>query len=291
LVGCWAHQHGVGHDLRPDPLQGTSRQAAERSRRREDPQVEAVEDQLYEIKGLFRWAFDNRKFPIGYPNPGEGVRYKGKTDPRDKYQEFEPDEIALILTEARKAEPFVRWFRWLAAYCGARTAEIAEAQTSDIEVLADGTAVFHIRLLNRPVAQRLKTDFSPRPVPIHEAVKAEGFLSYVDWVKRTYHGGGEGPLLPMLKMYGGRLNDDASNRSMAWLRSIGIGVKADGGYDRRKCNHSWRHTCKTRFRDFMEEQFSDKLTGHVRGGEGREYGRFPIPLLRKQIEAVEPWEI
>jgi integrase len=60
----------------------------------------------------------------------------------------------------------------------------------------------------------------------------------------------------------------------------------------KKCNHSWRHTVKSRSRDFMEELYRDKLTGHSDATrEGREYRRYPIPLLKKQIDAVEPWEI
>jgi hypothetical protein len=250
-----------------------------------------VGDQLTTVTGLFRYAFEENKFPKGHGNPGDGVSYKGKTDPRDKYLDFTPDEIKLILTEARKAgHHFVRWFHLIAAYSGARCAEIAEAQTQDVEAV-DGIQVFHIRLLNRPKAQRLKTEFSERSVPLHTAVLNEGFLSYVDWVKRTYHGGGDGPLFPMLKMYGGRLNDDASNVSMAWLRGLGIGVNPDGSYDRRKANHSWRHTVKTQFRYYMAEQFSDHMTGHSDGRDGREYGRYPIDMLRREIDLVKPWEI
>src|SRR5204863_1637158 len=116
---------------------------------------------------------------------------KGKTDDRNKYIDFTRPEIRLILTKARDAEPEIKWSMWLGAYSGGRLAEIVEAMTNDVEITEDGIAVFHIQLHNRPPKRRVKNEFASRPVPLHDAVLAEGFLAYVQWVKDTFYGGGD----------------------------------------------------------------------------------------------------
>ena len=239
-----------------------------------------AEDYLTHVKAIFSYAVRERLISS---NPGEGVSYKGHTDAADKYQDFSDADIALILAEARKAEPFIRWFHWLGAYSGARCAEIAEARVRDVETIG-GIAVLHIRRLYRPGKMHsLKTgEISERPVPLHSAILAEGFLAYVESIRREH--GEDAPLFPSLRIYNGRLNTDASARSMEWLRKIGI-------TEAKKCNHSWRHTMKTTFRHSMEEQFSDFLTGHANGKEGRDYGKWPIPLLAKHIAAVPVWDV
>lgn len=239
-----------------------------------------VEDHLRALSGLLATAFQDRKIAA---NPAAGFKVpKAKTDERDKYRDFDRDEVRLILAMARKAPPEIRWPIWLAAYSGGRLAEIVEAQTADIEITDDGTAVFHIRLMNRPPAQRLKTSFSARPVPVHAAVIAEGFVKYVENVRAGH--AGEGPLFPQFRLWRGRPNTDASARLMKWLRDEA------GIVHPRKTFHSWRHTAKTQFREFVEkEEYSDKLTGHAGGGIGREYGKYPIPLLKRQIDRVPDW--
>lgn len=246
-----------------------------------------VEDHLRALTGLLNDAAQNRKIAV---NPAAGFKVpKGRTDSRAKYQDFTPDEVRLILMKARDAAPEIKWPNWLAAYAGARLAEIVEAQTGDIEIPEDGTVVFHIRLRNRPDRQQVKTEFSERPVPVHPAVLAEGFLAYVEAIRARH--GGDGPLFPQFKMWRGRLNTDASARLMKWLRGE-VGIKHP-----KKVFHSWRHTVKTRFREvdaegnhyIPREDVTDKLTGHSNGSIGREYGFFPIPVLRAAIHRVPGW--
>lgn len=135
---------------------------------------------------------------------------------------------------------------------------------------------------------------------IAAACAQQGILSYVAWVRRTYHNGGDGPLFPMLKMYRGRWNDNASAVSMQFLRSLGIGKREDGTFDRRKANHSWRHAVRTRWREvdpvtgehyIPNEGVADKMCGHANGSVGREYGFFPIPTLKASIYNVPPWAL
>jgi hypothetical protein len=41
----------------------------------------------------------------------------------------------------------------------------------------------------------------------------------------------------------------------------------------------------------MDEEYSDYLTGHSEGREGREYGKYPVPELRDRIANVPAWEV
>jgi hypothetical protein len=72
----------------------------------------------------------------------------------------------------------VRWSNWIAHFSGARNAEIIEADTRDVEVTPEGV-VFYIRTKYRAPEMRLKKDESERPIPLHSAIIAEGFLDYV----------------------------------------------------------------------------------------------------------------
>jgi hypothetical protein len=108
----------------------------------------------------------------------------------------------------------------IGGFSGARVAEIAEAQTNDIVVLANGTVVLRIQLKNRPRTQRIKTGFSRRNLPPPPGVTRHGFLDYVAETRRFHRG--EGPLFPHLKMRQGRLNADASKRVNEFIDDLGI---------------------------------------------------------------------
>jgi hypothetical protein len=101
-------------------------------------------------------------------------------------------------------------------------------------------------------------------------------------------------LFPQFKMWRGRVNYDASDRLMDWLRDE-VGIKHP-----HKVFHSWRHTIKTRFRGVHEdgrpfiphgEDVRDKLTGHAKGHIGRKYGYFPNLTLHAAIKGVPAWPL
>ena len=214
----------------------------------------------------------------------------------NKWIDFTVAEVIAILTKARTAPPEIRWPMWIAAYSGARLAEVIEATTADVEIDENGITIFHIRLEHRIGKMKsLKTgEISERPLPLHDAVLAEGeFLAYVRWVRDTFHGGGHGLLFPQFNEWRGRINTDASTRLMDWLRDE-VGIKHP-----QKVFHSWRHTVKTRFRGVDEnenpyipqEDVRDKLTGHASGKIGRTYGYFPNSTLRAAIKRVPAWPL
>lgn len=270
-----------------------------------DPKVrissKTMEDYLRQITGLYKYAIkEMRKKALAAITAGFHVP-KGETAPGNKYVDFDPYEISHILIKARSAPPEIRWPNWIAAYSGARLAEVVEAQTNDVETVENGIVIFHIRRENRPGKQStLKTgEISERPVPLHEAVLDEGdgaFLAYVQWVRDTYYDGGHGPLFPQFELWRGRLNNDASKRLLAWLRDPEIGP---GITHPRKVFHSWRHTTKTRFRGVDEndipyisrEDVADKLTGHASGKIGRTYGIFPNSVLAAAMRRVPAWPL
>jgi integrase len=234
-------------------------------------QPKTVDDHIEMIKAQFRWAKENRKITT---NPAAELRMiGGTTDPRRARKDFDTSEIQKILTAAREAEPVIRWANWIAAFSGARLAEIVEADIRDVEITPQG-AIFHIRLENRPPTQRLKGTFSERSIPLHSAIMAEGFAAYVGSLPT-------GPLFPTLRLDGeGRLANNASNIIMPWLRDK-IGIT-----DPRKVFHSWRHTFKTNCRGKIAEEIHDAITGHSTGSIGRSYGRYPMAVLREAIEKV-----
>jgi len=228
-------------------------------------------DILSAIKVILRFAFRNKKIPT---NPGADITFSAKRLPQNELrQAFTPAERALILQEAIKADEFIKFANLIAAYGGARVAEIAEADTRDIEI-ESGIPVFHIRLDHRQPGQGLKNHGSVRRFPLHSAIINAGFLDYVAGLPAA------GPLFPMLKIHNGRLSDGASRRLGAWLRRIGI-------TDRRKVFHSHRHTFKTLARGIMAEEIHDAITGHSNGSVGRDYGHYPIAMLAQAIEKIQ----
>jgi hypothetical protein len=86
---------------------------------------------LGDLRTLFNYAAKNHRFP----NPSDEVTLPKRTPrimARNKWRSFTPDERTLILAEARKAGPVIRWCQWLGWGIGARVSEVAEASTLDI---------------------------------------------------------------------------------------------------------------------------------------------------------------
>ncbi len=148
---------------------------------------------------------------------------------------------------------------WLLAFTGARVEEVAQALIADVRE-RDGIAYLDIN--DEDAGKSLKNPGSARPVPLHPALIAEGFLAYVEGLPRN------GRLLPDLKP--GAFDDKSaaySKRAGRWLRGLGIA-------DRRKvANHSWRHRFKDVCRDArVPTDQHDALTGHGPPNEGGRYG-------------------
>jgi integrase len=232
-------------------------------------------DALIHIKALYQTATTNNKLTS---NPAAAITVPPKHTRREKKRQiFDAADRKLILERAHRSDsPLIRWGTWIAAFTGAITEEIAEADSRDVETISDELVVLHIRLDYRPGGQELKTEYWPRPVPLHPAIIRDGeFVRYVRSLP-------PGPLFPELPLdRKGRRATKASSVIMRFLRET-CEIK-----NPRKCFDSWRHTFKTLAREaHIEEQHSDAITGHSDGRVARTYGEFPMPLLLAEIEKI-----
>jgi integrase len=173
---------------------------------------------LKALKALFNYAFDN--YPDDFPtNAMARIKYQaGDGEERD---DFTPEERVRILTAAREAGPVIRWLNWLSSFNGGRLSELVEADTRDI-VMKEGVWVMEIKKTIRIPDQRRKTKVSSHDAPLHSALLAEGFLEYVESIKKEY---GDGPLFPQVSLDAyGRRNGKVSKPISKWLRNV-VGIK------------------------------------------------------------------
>jgi integrase len=118
-----------------------------------------------------------------------------------------------------------------------------------------------------PEAGTIKTG-KARVVPLHEHLKAQGFLEFVK-------ASGKGPLFYTA---GAVASDDPTNPKKpryvktrehiaTWVRSLKISDPEVSP------NHAWRHTFKAiGFRCGMSEKVIDAIVGHAPANVGRGYG-------------------
>ncbi|QDI83730.1 hypothetical protein E8E01_18365 [Methylorubrum populi] len=159
-----------------------------------------------------------------------------------------------------------RWCPWLAAYSGARIAELTHLEKRDIRT-ESGTVVMDLRVT--------KTG-EPQTVPLHAHLIELGFLTFVE------------ASAPDPLFYDPKRHSKTSSTSPAELRGhkagkwVRLKVKLDPGVDP---NHGWRHTWKTRaLAAGIEERLRDAITGHRVASVGRRYG---TPSLSMQTATMK----
>lgn len=218
-----------------------------------------------------------------FANPADDVTRLERKNGRSKWRPYTLDERIRILTEARKEGPVIRWCQWVGWATGARVSEIAEASTKDVCQIG-GMWCIKILLDDREEDASLKNEESHRIVALHSVLIREGFLDYVESIRRQY---GDGPLFPMLKPdRDGRRGNPASRRISKWMRNK-LKIK-----DKRIApNHSWRHTFESAHRNELEpatrEDTVNHITGRSQGGaSGRHYGIYEIRRDRIEIEKM-----
>ncbi len=163
------------------------------------------------------------------------------------------------------------WFLLLALCGGWRKSELEVAEVRDVTSEAE---IHFLDLHHRAID--LKTDFSPRRVPLLPKVMELGFLDYVE--ERRREGGEEGRLFPVF--------DHSKWVNDSFLKKLGI-------KERTTCLHSLRHnfvqSVDRCFLDRASDRFRFRLTGHVEGDARSRYeGLLSIEDAQTFIEGFKP---
>ena len=229
---------------------------------------------LVAVSSVLRWASGRPGGRILSLNVAAGIALDEPRIIPQRERTFRDSEIDAILSAALTVQAALgnptltnarRWCPWLAAYSGARIAELTNLFREDIRT-ESGIPFMHLRLT--------KTG-EPRTVPIHAHLVEQGFLAFVE--ARV-----PGPLF-----YDPKRHKDRSLTSPGELRGYKVGkwvretVKLDTGVDP---NHGWRHTWKTRALGAgIEERLRDAITGHRVASVGR---RYETPTLKMLADAM-----
>lgn len=226
------------------------------------------DSKLAPVRAILQWATDNRKLDA---NPGARISIDLKARSSEKRRGYTDEEAKLILQAARKEkETHRRWAPWVCAYTGARIAEICQLRFEDIKQI---DSIWCIAFAAE--AGSLKNVNSERVVPVHAALKDEGFLKYVASVRK-------GPLFAELSLdrFGSRGGTGTKILSR-WIRSLGV-------MDTRiSPNHSWRHRLKTMGRRHgLAVDILDAMTGHGRKTVADTYGEFPPEAMLRELSKI-----
>jgi integrase len=236
-----------------------------------DLKAKTIRDsKLAPARAIFQWAVDNRKLEI---NPAARINIDLKARSSEKRRGYSDEEAKTILNAARlEKEAHKRWVPWVCAYTGARISEICQLRSEDIKQI-DG--IWCIAFAAE--AGSLKNVNSERVVPMHSALRDEGFLTFVASVRK-------GALFPDLApdRFGSRGGTGTKILSR-WIRSLGI---TDS---RISPNHSWRHRLKTLGRRHgLAVDILDAMTGHGRKTVADTYGDFPPDAMLRELSKITP---
>ncbi|MCJ2101951.1 site-specific integrase [Methylobacterium sp. E-046] len=229
---------------------------------------------LVAVSSVFRWGAGRASGQLLSANPATGISLDEPRIAAQRERTFREGEIAAILSAALQVTPEARnptrtasrrWCPWLAAYSGARIAELTNLHRGDI--CTEGGVSF-MRL-------RVTKSGEPRTVPIHGHLIEQGFMTFVEKCV-------PGPLF-----YDPRRHGTGASTSPGELQGHKVGkwvretIKLDPGVDP---NHGWRHTWKTRALGVgIEERLRDAITGHKVASVGR---RYETPTLKMLADAM-----
>lgn len=234
-----------------------------------------VSNILTAIKSVFAAGQKGHKIDT---NPTAGITYRPKKSQKGKTLGYSPDQVEKILIAGRSQPPHIRYPTLIGAFSGARIGELADATTFDVYQVSD-IWVIDIRTDFREEDQTIKTESSIRRVPLHPQIKQEGFIEYVRSLA-------PGPLFPAFSLGQDNRRADAASREISeWVRSLGI--KNPSKTVRYKPNHSFRHYCKTEWRNAkVEQEVHDAITGHGEDSDSRDYGEYQLRLMLEAIETL-----
>ena len=175
-----------------------------------------------------------------------------------KRRGFTDAEATKVLRAARREQDtWRRWGPWLMAYSGMRVAESGQLRKQDIET-GDGATFIHIRT----EAGHVKNGTN-RLVPVHAALVAEGFLTFVEGAvtERLFPQACLDRQGHRVRAKDGKPNDRKAHALNSWVRKT-VGIK-DKTLDP---NHAWRHRFRTAAQIAgMDVVATDRIVGHSDG--------------------------
>lgn len=223
---------------------------------------------LAPVRAMLQWAVDNRLLTH---NVAERITISIKGALNTRIRGYTDDEAKMVLMAARKASGGARrWVPFVAAYTGARVAEICQLRAEDIRTIQGIPC-----MVFAAEAGSLKNANSERAVPLHPCLIEEGFLAFAAKTK-------EGPLFIDLEpdRFGSRGGNGTKVLSR-WIRSIGIDDK------RLAPNHSWRHRLKTLARRHsLASDSVDAITGHGVKSVKDAYGDQEMATLLRELKKI-----
>ena len=237
---------------------------------------------LVAASSVLGWAAGRSGGQLLRSNPVAGVALDEPKALPQRERTFREEEIAAILKAAAAVQPddknptFAsarRWCPWLAAYSGARIAELTHLEKRDIRTEA-GIVVMDLRIT--------KTG-EPRTVPIHTHLIEQGFLTFVE-------ASGPGPLFFDPVRHGkASATPPAEMRGHKVAKWVRAEVNLDPAVDP---NHGWRHTWKTRALGAgIEERLRDAVTGHRVRSVSRRYETPSLVMLANAMKRFPRYAI
>lgn len=237
---------------------------------------------LVAVSSVLQWACGRSGGQVLTHNPARGLSLDEPRVFGQRERTFREHEIIAILKAASAVQQdhfhptrsaVRRWCPWLAAYSGARIAELTSLFREDIRIEC-GALVMDLRVT--------KTG-EPRTVPLHNHLVEQGFFAYVE-------ASGSGPLFYDPKRHKSNAETSPAEqqaKAMAkWVRGT---VNLDPGVDP---NHGWRHTFKTRALGAgIEERLRDAITGHRVASVGRRYETPSLAMLTAAIKRFPYYDI
>ena len=234
-----------------------------------------VRNDLSEMSAVWKWGLGNDK--LSGVNPFAGISPPKAPRKGREPRAFTNEEAAQVLRAAREETGALRWLPWVLCLTGARLAEVCQSVKEDVSV-EDGVTVLRIHDVGE--GRSVKNADSRRTVPLHPALRSEGFLAYVVTLPSR------SPLFPDIKpdaIFGQRA-PTATRLVARWLRSDRVGIT-----DKRiSPAHSWRHWFITAARRaLLAVEVRSAITGHsARLDESAGYGDGMGTLVHVLAEAM-----
>ena len=210
-------------------------------------------------------------------NPAQGVKLQATRAERaqDTPRAYTDDEVAVLLAAARRQDSAVkRWVPWLLAFTGARISEVLHARKADVRT---EHGITYLAIAPEP-GRFLKTAESRRRVPLHDALKAEGFMDYVASLSASDY------------LFPGDWSDKQGDRSKTPGNAVRAMLRQAMPEHTGKVSpaHSFRHWLAASLRRYsVSDDVARELAGHAVRDAHAGYGRDDLATLNDAITRLK----